>query len=1255
MTPSVGGVAALLGDVLRRVRRDAIVAAAAAVLAVVPLALLLAWLLGGARAWAAPSVAPLLIDLAALALAGGLAFLLFRRWVHATDERRIAASTEAQLGLAPGALVGVLELTRDVPGGVSAALYRRAERRLALELARAPDGALGGALRRDVERRRRNLVVGTFAFAAAVGVLGFATPERAKSAWAPLVRPVAHLEPPKLAPLQVQPGNASVPRGSSLGVRIVAAGREAVTLRWRAAGDVPRRRVLEVARDEASGRIANVDAPLVYWVEAPDGARSDSFRVVPVDPLLLADLVVDVLYPAYLAREAEQYRGEVPPLELPAGTELRIAGRANRALGSATLLREDGATRVPLRADGANFRARWSPRTSGVYQWTLTDARDAAVAVGEPLMLTLTPDAAPTVEIVEPASDGVFGPDLRQNVTADARDDHGVRAATLVSWRVSALGEREPPREERIPLGQPAEHWIINGLLDATARGMLPGDTLHYFVRVVDNSPAAQAGVSRTLSLRIPGMEEIRERVRDEAETMAREASRLGQSARELETATRELSRRGAAQSARAGEAASPQRGASGTRSGEMQYREAERARQILAQQESLVRDVEEMRERADALERALQAAGLEDAELRARMQELRDLYDRILTPELRAKMEALRQSLEDLDPGEVQRALEELSKNQEEFRKRVEESMELLRRAAAEQRMNELAQRARELAAQQQALAEAMRQQPTPRQSEQQSELAERADSLQQQIEQLQQQLEKQGEQRAAQSAGDAADKVDSAREKMTQAAQGKPPTERDTYREPGKEEEQPEKEGGKGLPLPKLPSIPKPQVSIGEKPEQRGGSSLPTPQTGQSGASQGASAQPKDKSGASGEQNKSGQESGEKSQAGEQSGKQQGAGKQAGGEQPGGQQGGGQPSNAQQAASQLEDAARTLEAARKSMAEGWKQEARETVQQSTNEALTLAQRQAALQQQMDAMRQRGQMPSEAEMARLRAEQMALKQSLEAMGQNLSDAGKRTAMLSRDVGSAMGRSMLSMEQTLQGMQGQNAEQRLPVEEAGATVDALNRLALALLQNGERIDQSETGTGLQEALQQLAEMAQQQGALNGQASSLLPMGLSPQALATQLQAMAERQREIARRLGGVNDMLGGQEDVLGRLDDMAREADQIARDLAGGRLTPETLRRQERLFHRLLDAGRTLEREETSEERSAGRPGELPPSFGRALDPALMDGPRYRISAEQLRALPPAYRRMILEYFDRLNAAEPRPPAAGRAPEGRQR
>jgi hypothetical protein len=234
------------------------------------------------------------------------------------------------------------------------------------------------------------------------------------------------------------------------------------------------------------------------------------------------------------------------------------------------------------------------------------------------------------------------------------------------------------------------------------------------------------------------------------------------------------------------------------------------------------------------------------------------------------------------------------------------------------------------------------------------------------------------------------------------------------------------------------------------------------------------------------------------------------------------------------------------------------------------------------------------------------------------------------------------------MQETLEAMQrGQTG-----VSEAQQTVDDLNRLALALLNNSQQLQQSETGSGTQQAMQQLADLAKQQSSVNGQSNALVPLNLSQQAMSQQTQRLSAQQMDIARKLGNLNE--GGQESALGQLDALAREAAELARQLQGGGIPPEVLARQERLFHRLLDAGRSLEKDEFEEERTGERAGSFDPRRSPALDPRLFTDPtRFRApTPEELQALPPGYRRLILDYFERLNRTTP-PATSQEKPTGR--
>jgi hypothetical protein len=268
----------------------------------------------------------------------------------------------------------------------------------------------------------------------------------------------------------------------------------------------------------------------------------------------------------------------------------------------------------------------------------------------------------------------------------------------------------------------------------------------------------------------------------------------------------------------------------------------------------------------------------------------------------------------------------------------------------------------------------------------------------------------------------------------------------------------------------------------------------------------------------------------------------------------------------------------------------------------------------------------------------RLREEQAALQQGLEQLGRNLSQASEKAGSMNRDVGTSLSRANLSMQQTAQGLEKAQQGQQMPTQEASQTVEALNRLALSLL-NQQQGNQQQGG-GTEQTMQQLADIAQQQGQLNGRSNALVPMNLPSQTLQQQLNRLAREQREIASQLEGVNQR-GSREDVLGRVNEMAAEAERLARELEGGRLPADVLARQERLFHRLLDAGRSLERDEQSNERVAERPGTYTPSVAPALNATLIEPQvRYRVpTPEELKDLPPTMRKWILDYYDRINKA----------------
>lgn len=182
-----------------------------------------------------------------------------------------------------------------------------------------------------------------------------------------------------------------------------------------------------------------------------------------------------------------------------------------------------------------------------------------------------------------------------------------------------------------------------------------------------------------------------------------------------------------------------------------------------------------------------------------------------------------------------------------------------------------------------------------------------------------------------------------------------------------------------------------------------------------------------------------------------------------------------------------------------------------------------------------------------------------------------------------------------------------------------------------------------SGDAQQQTSEALEALAQQQGSLMNQTGSLVPMQLGEQAQERQMQEISQEQQQVADELGEMSQNPEQEGEALGDLEALAQEAEALAQMLAQGRLDPETLRRQERLFHRLLDAGRTLQRDEESDERESETAGEFERATVLPLSLEALDAFRYALpDAAALSRLPPAQRQLVIDYFERLNRERPR-------------
>ncbi len=307
------------------------------------------------------------------------------------------------------------------------------------------------------------------------------------------------------------------------------------------------------------------------------------------------------------------------------------------------------------------------------------------------------------------------------------------------------------------------------------------------------------------------------------------------------------------------------------------------------------------------------------------------------------------------------------------------------------------------------------------------------------------------------------------------------------------------------------------------------------------------------------------------------------------------------------------------------------WRQEVMDALDRALAETARLSQRQLGLSTTIG----RG-----TTLAQSRQDQAVIEEGVQKLVEQVLAVSGKNALVSPQIGASLVAARLQMARARDAISSASANLREATEQSGEAVDALNVAAFQMLRARDEVSGSSSGSGVAEAMKKMQQMAGQQGSLSQEGNNLLSMLAGQQQMQGQMQALARKQRQMAEQL----ERMRAQNQVPGARD-LAEEARELARKLEAGRLDRETVERQERLFKRMLDAGRTLQGEEKDDKKeresvtAKGDSLSVPAPLRRLLD---RSGQIRFPTWEDLQRLSPEERRIVTDYFRRLTAKDGR-------------
>lgn len=481
---------------------------------------------------------------------------------------------------------------------------------------------------------------------------------------------------------EVIPGDARMPTGETMEVAVACRSRQS----YIQIVSGPRVALAPGEGDDTDvlrGHLPPARSDFCYRVFS--GRRqSRTYHVSVYQPLALEEIGVKIVPPAYtgLARAVLDNQGS---FEAVRGSRALITAKPSRRVESAALLR-GGDEVIPGAGGEGSIAFPLTVRDDERYRLMAVSSGGADTFVSTEYQITALPDLPPQAELFgeEELEDLEGG--VKLSVEGRASDDFGL-SQVRISYLLHGRGGIGP----RIVTGGLVADTSVALAWDPSGLGLLPGDSLVYWLEAVDNDAVSgpKTGRSRTRILKVPSLADIY-RLEDERDSaLAAEVARVQPEQTELREQLQRLSQA------------------------------IKESRRIdWQQQAAMERALADQQELLDRLERAADQA-LEnlrpqgrrveiDAETASKLRELHQLFDQVATEEMRRAMERLSRALEGMDRQEVAKALESMRLSSEELKQKLDQAIAALKELQQQRQIERMREDLERLVREQKEIKEA-------------------------------------------------------------------------------------------------------------------------------------------------------------------------------------------------------------------------------------------------------------------------------------------------------------------------------------------------------------------------------------------------------------------------------------------------------------------------------------------------------------------------------------------------------------------
>ena len=273
-----------------------------------------------------------------------------------------------------------------------------------------------------------------------------------------------------------------------------------------------------------------------------------------------------------------------------------------------------------------------------------------------------------------------------------------------------------------------------------------------------------------------------------------------------------------------------------------------------------------------------------------------------------------------------------------------------------------------------------------------------------------------------------------------------------------------------------------------------------------------------------------------------------------------------------------------------------------------------------------------------------LARQQQALQQAAGKVAESLDDMAQKSLAIPPEISAMLGQAMNLMEAGVEAYEKDNGlAGRVRGEEAYAQLNQvvieLNRSASASMKS---CSAGQQGSSARDQMQQMTQKQQQ---LNDATRQLRDRLKNPDQLSAeergQMARMLGEQSALEQALREIEKKAAEERDLMGRMDKMRQEMKEVIGDLESEALTEETLRVQEKIVSRMLQAQRSLHKRDYNKQRESRVGEKIYSQGGSAIDE---EEARRQLRRDIQRALeantPEEYEELVRQYFRAITEVE---------------